>query len=62
MSVWNFDAIADKAVNSIGDYFSMKEGVKTAKELQPLMVETWQKTLIPVLIIVLAFFLLRGWK
>jgi hypothetical protein len=59
MSLWNFDEIAEKAVGPITDYFTLKEGVTTAKELQPLLVETWQKTLIPVLIIVLAFFLLR---
>ena len=59
MSLWNFDQIAEKATTSISDYFTYKEGVKTAKELQPLMVETWQKTFIPVLVIVLAFFLLK---
>jgi len=59
MSLWNFDDLAEKAVGSVTDYFTLKEGVTTAKQLQPLLVETWQKTLIPVLIIVLAFFLLR---
>ena len=59
MSLWNFDEIGEKAVGSITDYFTLKEGVTTAKQLQPLLVETWQKTLIPVLVIVLAFFLLR---
>jgi len=59
MSLWNFDQLAEKAVGSVSDYFTYKEGVTTAKQLQPLMVETWQKTIIPVLVIVLAFFLLR---
>lgn len=59
MSLWNFDVLAEKAIGSLSDYFTYREGVQSAKELQPLMVETWQKTLIPVLVIVLAFFLLR---
>ena len=58
MSLWNFDQLAEKVTGTLGDYFTLKEGVTTAKQLQPLMVETWQKTLIPVLIIVLGFFLL----
>lgn len=59
MSLWNYDAIAEKVTTSISDYFTYKEGVKAAKELQPLMVESWQKTIIPVLVIVLGFFLLK---
>jgi lipopolysaccharide export LptBFGC system permease protein LptF len=59
MSLWNFDALAEKATSSLSDWLTYKEGVKTTKELQPLLVETWQKTFIPVLVIVLAFFLLR---
>ncbi len=62
MSVWNFDALADKLTTSVADYFTYKEGVKTAKELQPLMVGTWQKTVLPALVIILVFFLLRGSK
>lgn len=59
MSTWNFDAIAEKAVGGLGDYLTYREGIRTAKQVQPLIVETWQKTIIPVLVIVLAFFLLR---
>ena len=49
---WDYQKTLSEITQSVGDIFRLKYGLKAAKQTQPLIIETYQKTIIPTLIIV----------
>ena len=59
---WDYQKTLSEITQSIGDVFKLKYGLKAAKQTQPLIIETYQKTIIPTLIIVGFVILLIIWR
>lgn len=49
----DFQNILEKGMESLSDIFKMKYAAKYAEEIQPTVVQTYQKVAIPTLIIVI---------
>ena len=59
---WDYQKTLSEITQSVGDIFRLKYGLKAAKQTQPLIIETHQKTIIPTLIIVGFVILLIIWR
>lgn len=59
----DFQNVLEKGLTSLSDIFKMKYAAKYAEEIQPTVVQTYEKVVTPTLIIVvLGIILLLKWK